>query len=81
MKFVFLLGFACIFGISQAYWSNCPGGIPGFDTFESPQCSGDRCRAVRGEVFYVELSYYVSGAYEELRVRATALIFGVGKLQ
>ncbi|KAL7031650.1 hypothetical protein ACKWTF_007086 [Chironomus riparius] len=78
MKFVFLLTFVCVFGVSQAFWTNCPGSVPGLDLFESPQCSGDRCRATRGEIFYGKFWFHTAGAYNELRSRATAFIFGIG---
>ena len=78
MKFVFLLTFAYIFGLSQAFWADCPGSIPGFDLFESPQCSGDRCRATRGDTFNGKFLFHTAGVYNELRVRATAFIFGIG---
>lgn len=78
MKFVLLFTFACIFGLSQAYWANCPN-VPGLDLFESPNCSGDRCRAIRGETFYAWLLLTTPEVYEELRIVATAFIFGIGK--
>ena len=78
MKFIFLFTFAYIFGISQAYWTNCTGNIPGFDLFESPYCSGDRCRATRGDIFTGRFLFTTPGAYNELSIRATAFIFGIG---
>jgi hypothetical protein len=79
MKFIILLTFAYIFGLSQAFWSDCPGGLPGLDSFESPQCT-DRCRAVRGEIFTGHILFTTPAVYQQLLSRATAFIFGIGKI-
>lgn len=78
MKLILLLNFVYIFALTQAFWADCPN-IPGFDSFESPQCSGDRCRATRGDIFNGRFLFHTAGVYDELRIRATQFIFGIGK--
>ncbi|KAL7031648.1 hypothetical protein ACKWTF_007085 [Chironomus riparius] len=78
MKFIFVLTIVILFGYSHAFWSACPGTtLPSLDSMESPSCT-DRCRAVRGEVFYGTLRMTFQEAHQELRSRVTAFIFGIG---
>ena len=82
MKFILSLifTFVLVFGPSNAFWSGCAGtDIPTIDSLESPQCNGDRCRAVRGEVFYARAYVTLGEINFELRTRLTAIFFGIGE--
>ena len=81
MKFIFFLTFVQIFASNQAFWTDCPGDVPPFDSFTSPNCDNNRCRVIRGETFYSQLFFTTLDVYHELRVRATAFVFGIGEFK
>ncbi|XP_070506660.1 uncharacterized protein [Chironomus tepperi] len=70
---------ALVFHKSHGFWSECPGtGLPTLDSLESPNCSRDRCTAIRGEEFVARIHVTLHGAHNELRTRLTAFFFGIG---
>lgn len=80
MKVTFCAIFVLALGLSNAFWSNCPGtNVPGPDDVISPNCGVDRCRVERGGEFPVVIFATPIGIHTELRTRITAFIFGIGE--
>lgn len=80
MKVTSCAVFVLAFGITNAFWSDCPGlNVPGPDEIISPNCSGERCRAERGGELVAEIFATPIAVHTELRTRITAFIFGIGE--
>ncbi|KAL7044567.1 hypothetical protein ACKWTF_001972 [Chironomus riparius] len=79
MKFIIFIIFLSSSCFADTFWSNCPGSnVPGPDYIVSPQCSGDRCQAVRGESVTAKIYATPRAIHNELITRVTAFIFGIG---
>ncbi|XP_070499664.1 uncharacterized protein [Chironomus tepperi] len=78
-KFTIFVIFLTISCLAEAFWSDCPGSnVPGPDDIVSPNCSGDRCRAVRGESLIARIYATPQAVHHELIARVTAFVFGIG---
>jgi hypothetical protein len=73
---VFLLAFAS----ANAFWSACTdrAGAIAPNRVESAACSGSLCTIARGEELVADGFFTFAAAHNELTVRVTAYILGVG---
>lgn len=80
MKFIIFVILLSTSSYADTFWSSCPNSnVPGPDNIVSPQCSGDRCLAVRGESVNAKIYATPRAVHNELITRVTAFIFGIGK--
>jgi hypothetical protein len=73
---ILLINFAC----AQQFWSQCTfePNIPTPHSIIAPKCDHERCRVVRGETTEPIAKIRFNAVHEELVVRVTAFVLGIG---
>jgi hypothetical protein len=81
LKFLLLPFLLVNFANSQQFWSQCTHqpNIPTFHYIFAPRCT-DRCRVNRGDTVNPEAKMFFRDTHQELIIRATAFILGIGDI-